>query len=111
MFFKREPKDYMEAHKKRGGRHKAGAIDYAVKTYENLKQSLMDCMGEGYLKGVDPDVASFFHWSLGHGIVSLAIRNRAPFPKEPTKELAFAGIDLVHRLVESTASHSRPKKK
>lgn len=106
MFFMREPRDHIEAHKKKAGEGKAQTIDYALMTYENLKQSIVECMDEGYLKGVDADLAAFFHWALGHGLVSLAIRNRIPFPQEPTKELAFASIDLVIRLIRSAGNNT-----
>jgi len=106
MFFMREPRAHMEEYKDRVGKDKVDAIDYAKTTYENLKQGIEECMDEGYLEGVDPDLAAFFHYSLGHGLVSLAIRNLIPFPKEPTKELAFAAIDLIFSLIENTSNFS-----
>lgn len=105
MFFMREPRDHMEAYRKRVGREEGQPIDYALQTYENLKQSIKECMDEGFLDGVDPDVAAFFHWSLGHGVVSLAIRKRIPLPHEPTKELAVAAIDLATRLMAFTGNY------
>jgi len=105
MFFMREPRDYMEAYRKRADKGEGQPIDYALQTYENLKQSIRECMDEGFLYDVDPDLAAFFHWSLGHGVVSLAIRHRIPLPHEPTRELAFAAIDLARRLMAFTGNY------
>ena len=104
MFFMREPRDYIETTKKRGSKDRNQPIDYAIQTYENLKQGILNCMDEGYLNGVDPELAAFFHWSLGHGLVSLAIRSRIPFLQKPTKELASAAIDLATSLIEATGN-------
>jgi AcrR family transcriptional regulator len=106
MFFTRGPKKHIEAYKERAGKEQANEIDYAMKTYENLRQTIIECKDEGYYKDVDPVVAAFFHWSVVHGIVSLTIRDRVPFLKQPTKKLAFAVIDLVIKLVKSSGNNS-----
>jgi hypothetical protein len=99
MFNMREPRDYMEKLKKTTGDSREASIDYAMRSYEFLKESIQQCMDEGYLKGVDIDIATFSFWSIVHGIVSLTIRKRVPFSKAPTQELAEAAIDFFMSLV------------
>ncbi len=101
MFIMREPRDYIESHQKQTGRERG--VNYIMKSYENLKESIMACKAEGYYRDVDPDLAAFFHWSLVHGLACLAIRGRdVPFPKAPTRDMAEMAIEFLTQLIEST---------
>ena len=101
MFIMHEPRDYIETYKKQTGRERG--VNYSLRSYENLRESILACKAEGYYRDVDPDLAAFFHWSLVHGLACLAIRNRGvPFPKAPTKDMAEMAIGLLTRMIEST---------
>lgn len=101
MFNMPEPRDYMEKLKKRTDTSRDVPIDYAMQSYEFLKQSVQACMDEGYLPGVDVDTATFMFWSMAHGLVSLIIRKRIPYPQEPAYELAEAAIDFFMSLMST----------
>jgi hypothetical protein len=72
-----------------------------MQLYEFLKHSIQNCMDEGYLQGVDIDTAAFLFWATVHGMVSLIIRKRIPYPQAPTRELAYAAVDFFMQLVTS----------
>jgi AcrR family transcriptional regulator len=95
MFNMPEPRDHLETLKKATDNVRGeGSIDYAMQSYAFLKQSIQACLDEGYLQEVDPDTATFAFWALAHGLVSLIIRKRIPYPQEASRELADAAIDL-----------------
>ncbi|MGD8563330.1 MAG: TetR/AcrR family transcriptional regulator [Desulfarculaceae bacterium] len=96
MFNMPEPRDFMDQQARSGGERE----DYALRSYGFLKESVRQFMAEGYLPGTDVDTAAFFFWSLAHGVVSLIIRKRFPYPQKPSKELAGAVIDEFMRWVE-----------
>lgn len=81
--------------------------DYAMRSYEFLKESLELCVEAGYLRGLDLDVAAFTFWSLVHGLVSLTIRKRVPYPQPPSRELAREAVNMFMRLVEADHFASR----
>ena len=101
MFNMPEPRDYLEKLKKMSNNRGDASVDYAMRSYEFLKQSIQACIDEGYLQGVDADTATFAFWSLGHGLISLTIRNRVPFSQTPSQELAEVVIDFFMSLVRS----------
>ena len=101
MFNMPEPRDYLEKLKKMANNRGDASVDYAMRSYEFLKQSIQACIDEGYLQGVDADTATFAFWSLGHGLISLTIRNRVPFSQTPSQELAEVVIDFFMSLVRS----------
>ncbi|MEW6265839.1 MAG: TetR/AcrR family transcriptional regulator [Thermodesulfobacteriota bacterium] len=107
MFFLREPREHIEARRAAPDGPEAAEIDYSLKSYENLKTTLRECMAEGYYPGADLDTTAFFHWALVHGLASLAIRDRVPFPRKPTRELADAVVELLMGLIERTRTGRR----
>ena len=48
----------------------------------------------GYLPGVEADTAAFCFWSTVHGLVSLIIRKRIPYPQAASRELAYQAMDF-----------------
>ena len=102
MFFMREPRDYLknESQLKKAG--ESGVVDYSLKSYENLRQTIIECQKDGYYPDTDPDTAAFFHWALVHGLASLTLRTGVPFARVPTAKLAEEAVDLLTSLIEST---------
>lgn len=93
MFNMPEPMNFMAAQRKGAG------DDYAMRSYEFLKQSVRMCKDEGYFKDVDVDTAAFTFWSVVHGMVALIIRKRVPYPQLPTRQLAHEAIEFFGRLI------------
>lgn len=93
MFNMPEPRNFMAKQKK------GAASDYAMRSYEFLKESVQLCKAAGYFKDVDVDTATFTCWSLVHGLVALIIRKRAPYPQAPTKQLAHEAIDFYGEMI------------
>jgi len=107
MFNMPEPRDYLEKLRK-AVHHDDEAhhgdevpVDYARESYEFLKQSIQACLDEGFLQDVDPDTATVAFWSLGHGLVSLIIRKRIPYPQAASQELAEAAIDFFMNAIRA----------
>lgn len=52
-------------------------------SYDVLRETVQQCIEEGYIKASDPNIGAFSLWALLHGVVSIFIRDRAPMiPKE-----------------------------
>ena len=102
MFFLREPRDYLKAGQRERRKDEGPLVDYSIKSYENLRQTILECQAQGYYPGLNPDMLAFFHWGLVHGLASLAILDRVPFPEAPTRELAEEAIDLVMNMIQGT---------
>jgi AcrR family transcriptional regulator len=52
-------------------------------SYELLQSIVQQCIDGGFIKAVDPKIATFSLWALMHGVVSIFIRDRAPMiPQE-----------------------------
>ncbi len=101
MFNMPEPRDYMDGLVSEKHRRRDLSIDYAMRSYEFLKQGIQQCQEEGYLKGVDIDIATFLFWSTIHGIASLTIRKRVPFSQPSTQKLAEEAVDLFMSMVST----------
>lgn len=104
MFFRREPWEHIAEHWEDLVDEDAAEVDYSLKSYENLKTTIRECMNDGYYSGADVETAAFFHWALAHGLASLAIRNRVPFQRESARELAEAAVDFAMGLIENARS-------
>jgi AcrR family transcriptional regulator len=81
------------------------SVYYALRVYEFLRQGIRECMDEGYLDGVEIDVAAFSFWSTVHGVASLAIRKRGPFSSKPNPQIADSAIDLFMNMVKAQKSN------
>ena len=92
MFNMPEPRDFMDKHLRDG--KGPGEIDYAMLSYRFLREGVQDLLDSGHFPGMDVDAAAFAFWSLVHGVVSLIIRKRIPYPQAPTRELAYKTMEL-----------------
>jgi AcrR family transcriptional regulator len=99
MFNMPEPRDYLKKLKAIKKSNEEPDADYAMKSYDFLKQRIQEFQNEGYLKGVDTDTAAFLFWSTVHGIASLTIRQRGPFSNGTTRDTAKNAIDLFMKIV------------
>lgn len=69
MFIMRAPmKKFLEPHEWTLGKQ----------SYEVLRETVQQCIEEGYIKAQDPNIGAFSLWALLHGVVSIFIRDRAP---------------------------------
>jgi len=98
MFNMPEPRDFMAEQQRKGGGGSDRFGDYAMRSYDFLKESIGNCMAEGFFPGVDLDTAAFVFWSFVHGLVTLIIRKRIPYSQAPTRELGYKAIDFFMRL-------------
>ncbi|MBN2125584.1 MAG: TetR/AcrR family transcriptional regulator [Deltaproteobacteria bacterium] len=92
MFNMPEPRDFMQKHM--DSAREEGRGDYAMLSYHFLRESAQALQKEGFFPDVDVDVAAFSFWAMVHGVVSLIIRKRIPYPQAPTKELAYQVLDF-----------------
>ena len=92
MFNMPEPRNYLQSAREAGSRN--AETDYAMLSYHFLRQGVDELQEAGYLPGVDPDVAAFSFWSTVHGLVSLIIRKRIPYPQAPGHELAYQALEF-----------------
>ncbi len=99
MFNMPEPRDHLEKLRTAAMNAEETPIDYAMQSYAFLKHSILGCIEEGYLQGVDPDIATLAFWSFGHGLASLIIRKRVPYPQAASQELAEAAIDFFMKMI------------
>ena len=86
MFNMPEPRKFMDKHLQApvGGQE----TDFAMLSYRFLREGVQGLLDVGHFPGADVDTVAFAFWSLIHGLVSLIIRKRIPYPQAPTKELA-----------------------
>jgi len=110
MFNLPEPHHFLTRLQKTGERERdITQIDYAMRSYEFLKQTIQDCISEGSLPNADPDVMTFAFWSLVHGAVSLTIRKRIPYPQAASQTFAEAAIDFFMQAICQQCAHAHRK--
>lgn len=80
----------------------AGGEDFARHSLRFLRDSIVACQDEGYLEGLDPDVAAFTFWSAVHGAISLSLRGRVPSAAGHDTAMAEAAVETIMRLVAAT---------
>jgi len=106
MFNMPEPRDFLE--QKRSSAQDGELVDYAMLSYDFLRQGVDRLQAAGYLTEVDRDTLTFSLWSTVHGLVSLIIRKRIPYPQAPSRELAYRAIEfLMSSMAQS--KDARPK--
>ncbi len=74
--------------------------DWALgqRTYDLLKQNVMQCMEAGALQGMDIEIATFSLWSFVHGIASLYVRERLQLiPEEQINFLMYGALEFLKR--------------
>ena len=79
-----------------------GGEDFARRSLRFLRDSILACQAEGYLVGLDPDVAAFTFWAAVHGAVGLALRRRVPFDEDEAGTIAEQAVETMMRLVAAT---------
>ena len=88
-----------------------GGEDFAKRSLAFLRASIVACQGEGYLVGLDPDVAAFTFWASVHGAVSLALRRRVPFDEGDTDAIAAEAVETMMRLVAASRQDRRGRRR
>ena len=106
MFNMPEPRDFMQDQLSGAGPDR-GMVDYAMRSYDFLKEGVRQLMDEGYLQGIDPDTATFSFWATVHGIVTLIIRKRIPYPQAPGRDLAYASIDFFMQRFQAMGGQNK----
>jgi AcrR family transcriptional regulator len=67
--------------------------DCGFASYHYLCSTVQECLDGGYIKKMDVHEAAFFIWTIGHGMVSLAIRERFKmYTEEQFKHLMKASM-------------------
>jgi AcrR family transcriptional regulator len=72
--------------------------DYARRDLEGLKGRIVACQDEGYLAGLNTDIAAYTFWSVVHGAVSLALRNRAPLSDVDIDRIPEQAVEAMIQL-------------
>ena len=78
--------------------------DLARRSLAFLEASIVACQQEGYLVGLDPGVAAFTFWSVVHGAVGLALRQRVPFADVDAEAICAQAVETMMALVEATGA-------
>ncbi len=74
----------------------ADSMSIGKQSYEELFNIVKDCIDQGYMKKVQPEIATFMCWSLMHGIASIIIRERAVMiPKEHLPYMVDGVLDFL----------------
>ena len=69
-----------------------------LKTYNLLKQNIVEVKETGKFKNVDIEVAAFSLWAFVHGVSSLYVRERIVlFPAESLKEIIMGSLGFLQR--------------
>jgi AcrR family transcriptional regulator len=72
--------------------------DCGIRTYDLLKQNILQVKEIGKFKDVDLEVAAFSLWSFVHGISSLYIRERIMlFPADSLKQIITGSLGFLQR--------------
>jgi hypothetical protein len=72
--------------------------EIGIRTYELLKQNILEVKEIGKFKNVDLEVAAFSLWSFVHGIASLYIRERIIlFPADSLKNIITGSLGFLQR--------------
>lgn len=79
-----------------------GGEDFATRSLLFLRTSIVNCQADGYLTGLDPDVAAFTFWSVVHGAVGLALRGRVPFDTVEPEAILDQAVETMMALVAAT---------
>jgi AcrR family transcriptional regulator len=104
MFLDRAPHRHLRALK---AAHDPAGEDYALRSQQFLSASIRACQEEGYLCGLDPDIAAFTFWSVVHGAASLALRQRVPFPDIDSEAILDHAVEVMMALTRATRAQSQ----
>ena len=68
------------------------------RSYDYLRDTVKQCIDEGYFIDTDVDSAAFAFWSIVHGMASLIIRGRcAMIPPEQIKNVVQGSLKFVNK--------------
>lgn len=79
-----------------------GGEDFARRSLVFLRESVIRCQAEGYLAGIDPDIAAFTFWSSVHGAITLALRQRVPFDDVDAASMPVQAVETMMQFVAAT---------
>lgn len=75
--------------------------DEGKNSFQALVDTVSQCIGQGYFKGMDPENLSFTLWSMVHGVCSLEIRDRcAVLTEEKQKGLSDRAGAMIIEMLE-----------
>jgi AcrR family transcriptional regulator len=76
--------------------------DCGFRTFNLLKSTIEECIGQGYMKKMDVNIAAVAIFSFMHGIVSLVNSQRLKmYPKEQHQPLMRESVAQMMRLVQA----------
>jgi AcrR family transcriptional regulator len=76
--------------------------DAGQRSYNSLRDTVADCIEQGYLKDTDVDAATFAMWGFVHGMASLIIRGRcAMLPDEVVQQTLKGSLKFIYDNVGS----------
>ena len=79
------------------------------KSYDFLKDAIVEAMNNGQLPTSDPDVVSISAWAIVHGLASLHIRNRLKmFEDKVLSELIHQCVDQWMLMLRCAGCHPHP---
>jgi len=71
------------------------------KAFGALSNTVIECIQQGYFRGMDPEILSFTCWSMVHGICALEIRGRCSVISELNQEnLSKKAGDTIIEMLE-----------
>jgi AcrR family transcriptional regulator len=75
--------------------------DEGQKSFGALLGTVIECIQNGYFKGMDPETVSFTLWSMVHGVCSLEIRERCSvLTEEKQTGLANRAAAIIIEMLE-----------
>ncbi len=73
--------------------------DNGLRSFDELKNLLAECVAADKLKIKDPELAAIMCWNMIHGITSLIIKKRVVIPHEAVPEMTAAMMDTYFLLI------------
>jgi AcrR family transcriptional regulator len=72
--------------------------DVGQRSYNYLRDTVKQCIEQGYMIESDIDAATFAMWSFVHGMASLIIRGRcAMIPEEQIKQIVKGSLSFINK--------------
>jgi AcrR family transcriptional regulator len=72
--------------------------DVGQRSYDYLKETVKQCIEQGFMIESDIDAATFAMWSFVHGMASLIIRGRcAMIPEEQIKQIVKGSLRFINK--------------
>jgi AcrR family transcriptional regulator len=72
--------------------------DVGQRSYDYLRDTVKDCIEQGYMIESDVDSATFAIWGFVHGMAALIIRGRcAMIPEETIKQIVQGSLQFMYK--------------